>query len=205
MKQKRRWSLMIAGLCASLMFGGLVALGTPAGAKLATNWGNIWKTKLQPKADKRYYKKSIANQKFAPKPTTLRGVYLITGNAAAPKDNYGADISFGFNFKSIPAPHYIMPEAKVPEGCSGTPAAPEADAGHLCVFAQRSINANVVLGNAAGIIGPPSSFGAMVYARAEDKGEVYAYGSWAATPLDGFSDKPLTDVPRPATRGSIGR
>jgi hypothetical protein len=52
-----------------LVGGGLMAI-TPAGAEvsqMATNWTKIWKKKLQPQADKRYYTKSTSDSKYATK------------------------------------------------------------------------------------------------------------------------------------------
>lgn len=61
--------LLAAVLIGVLVGGGLMAV-TPAGAEVAqaaTSWKKIWKKHLQPQADKRYYKKKVANRKFARK------------------------------------------------------------------------------------------------------------------------------------------
>jgi hypothetical protein len=61
-----------AVLVGVLVGGGLMAI-TPAGAEvsqMATNWTKIWKQKLQPQADKRYYKKSKSDAKYATKTET---------------------------------------------------------------------------------------------------------------------------------------
>jgi hypothetical protein len=64
-----------------LVGGGLLAV-TPAGAEVkqlaATNWKKIWKQELQPQADKRYYKKSKADNKFAAKADTYTKTDLWT-------------------------------------------------------------------------------------------------------------------------------
>lgn len=62
--------LIVAVLLGVLVGGGLLAI-TPAGAEvsqsLATSWKKIWKKELKPLADKRYYKKSQSDAKYASK------------------------------------------------------------------------------------------------------------------------------------------
>jgi hypothetical protein len=79
-----------------LVGGGLLAV-TPAGAEVAqlaaTNWKKIWKQELQPQADKRYYKKSKADKKFAAKADTYTktetdGKYQLKGSYATAGSSY---------------------------------------------------------------------------------------------------------------------
>lgn len=68
-KVRRSIAAVLIGV---LIGGGLMAV-TPAGAEvaqIATNWKKIWKKKLQPLADKRYYKKSTSDAKYATKTET---------------------------------------------------------------------------------------------------------------------------------------
>ncbi|UUZ60352.1 hypothetical protein [Nocardioides sp. B-3] len=64
---KRALAAIVAGV---LIGGGLTAV-SPAGAEVsqaaATNWKKIWKKKLQPLADKRYYTKSTSDAKYSTK------------------------------------------------------------------------------------------------------------------------------------------
>ncbi|PUA82290.1 hypothetical protein [Nocardioides currus] len=61
----------VAGVVAGLLVGGAVTTMTPAGAEVshqaATNWNKIWKKKLAPKADQRYYKKTETDAKYSTK------------------------------------------------------------------------------------------------------------------------------------------
>jgi hypothetical protein len=68
--------LLVAVLLGVLVGGGLMAV-TPAGAEVsnavATNWKKIWKKNLKPLADKRYYKKSQSDAKYATKSEMVAG------------------------------------------------------------------------------------------------------------------------------------
>lgn len=59
---------IVAVVIGVLIGGGITAI-SPAGAEVsqfaATNWKKIWKKKLQPRADKRYYTKSASNARYA--------------------------------------------------------------------------------------------------------------------------------------------
>jgi hypothetical protein len=68
MKTKRMGAAWVAVLCSIVLVAGAAALvSSPASAKASINWGHIWKTQLQPRADKRYYTKKKARAKFATK------------------------------------------------------------------------------------------------------------------------------------------
>jgi hypothetical protein len=84
--------ILVAVLAGVLIGGGLMAV-TPAGAEVAqsaaTNWKKIWKKKLQPLADKRYYTKKQSDSTFARK--TDLGNYWTKAESDAkyqPKGNY---------------------------------------------------------------------------------------------------------------------
>lgn len=220
--------LIVAVLLGVLVGGGLFAI-TPAGAEvsqsLATSWKKIWKKELKPLADRRYYKKSQSDAKYASKaeaaaaaaaaqsaatsaansatdgklggyykktesdaryapfPTTIRGTFSVEFQAAAAGANGSDGISFGSNLSAAPTAHLIPDGGPVPADCSGTPAAPGAAPGHLCVFiALQSANAgNARLFNAVGSSGA-SSFGTNTAVTSTAAGAVFYYGSWAVTP-----------------------
>lgn len=58
----------VAAVVAGVLIGGGVTTVTPAGAEVsqfaATNWKKIWKKKLQPRADQRYYTKSASDARY---------------------------------------------------------------------------------------------------------------------------------------------
>ena len=88
---------------------------------------------------------------------------------------------------AIPASnvHIILPTDTVPEGCTGgTPAAPTADPGHLCVFIARySVDAVDDGAPGVSIISsfPPSPGASRAGATLSDPDAVLVYGSWAVT------------------------
>jgi hypothetical protein len=67
----------------------------------------------------------------------------------------------------------------------GTPTAPKAEAGSLCVFTGTEENVNAsfkAIQNAAGEAGKVSTRGALVIFEASGTGgKIAAYGSWAVT------------------------
>lgn len=69
MKSRSSLKRAVAAVVAGVLIGGAVTTVTPAGAEVsefaATNWKKIWKKKLRPQADKRYYTKAASNAKYA--------------------------------------------------------------------------------------------------------------------------------------------
>jgi hypothetical protein len=69
MKSRASLTRAVAAVAVGVLIGGGVTTITPAGAEVsqfaATNWKKIWKKKLQPQADKRYYTKAASNAKYA--------------------------------------------------------------------------------------------------------------------------------------------
>jgi hypothetical protein len=222
----------LVAVVAGVLIGGGLTTVTPAGAEVsqfaATNWKKIWKKKLQPLADKRYYTKAQSNvrytaagsayskaevdaklggyytkaegdakyaaagssytkaesdAKYAPYPAVIRGTFSVVGPASAAGQELSNSVSFGVQFPSAPTPHFINTGAVPPAGCSGTPAAPNASPGHLCLFEQTGVNvaSRQVFGH-AGIPGTVSAFGFNTYIISAAAGTVYSYGSWAARP-----------------------
>lgn len=112
---------------------------------------------------------------------TLRGVWGHFEDPAAP--TYQADtVSFGWELATAPTPHYIATGDTVPTGCSGTPEAPGADPGHLCVFERSMVNAasKVIFDPSTGMNNAASTIGFGVYWTSAI-GFASLYGSWAVT------------------------
>ena len=82
--------ILVAVLAGVLIGGGLMAV-TPAGAEVAqvaaTNWKKIWKKKLQPLADKRYYTKQQSDSTFLKK-SDAAATYQPKGNYALAGSSY---------------------------------------------------------------------------------------------------------------------
>ena len=78
--------LVVAVLLGVLVGGGLMAV-TPAGAEVtqaaATSWKKIWKKKLRPLADKRYYTQDQSDTAFQP-----RGAYEAAGSGYTKAETY---------------------------------------------------------------------------------------------------------------------
>jgi hypothetical protein len=82
MKTNRIGAAWVAVLCSIVLVAAAAALvSSPASAKASINWGHIWKTQLQPRADKRYYTKKKARAKFATK-SMLGNYYSKTDSDA---------------------------------------------------------------------------------------------------------------------------
>jgi hypothetical protein len=232
MKTNRMGAAWVAVLCSIVLVAGAAALvSSPASAKASINWGHIWKTQLQPRADKRYYTKKKARAKFATKsmlgnyysktvsdaryallgssytkaesdanyyskaqsdakyapfPSVIRGTYAILENGNA--GQFLSDtISWGVTLSAAPTVHFINTGAAVPAGCAGTPAAPDAAPGNLCVFEELASNTTSrgIFNPATptGFIGQASAFGAAVFAQPTVTGGIQDFGSWAVRPL----------------------
>ena len=119
-----------------------------------------------------------------PTGVTLRGVFALGGQAAAAGTLIRQPISFGFTLAAEPVPHYIKFGDVVPAGCTGTPEAPGAASGHLCIFEAGSPN-SATGGFSNPVTGVPNTtsttFGAAVSARSTAAGPFGIRGSWAVT------------------------
>lgn len=147
------------------------------------------------------YTKAETDAKYAPYPAVLRGTFSVIGPASGAGQELSNSISFGVQFPVAPTAHFIASGAAVPAGCSGTPAAPNASAGHLCVF--ENVRNNVSSANVFGVGGIPgtvSPFGFNTYIISAGAGTVYSYGSWAARP-----GGPVTASKSESRQPSIGR
>ena len=65
---------------------------------------------------------------------TLRGFVEPWGEAAEANEWASASVSFPVPLAAAPIAHFIAFGQPNPAGCTGTPASPEADPGHLCVW-----------------------------------------------------------------------
>jgi hypothetical protein len=167
-EKPKNWKVMLVGVCAAVLVTGTLVVATPSIAAAPLNWAKIWTTKLMPKADKRYQ----------PKPKVLRGVFAL---GSVPTGDVSMDsISFGIALKRAPTAHIIAPGAPVPAGCSGTPGAPSASPGHLCVFqkAAEGFAAPFLCTATNQCTGKVSKFGGFLAAYATGPSG-YIYGSWA--------------------------
>ncbi len=192
-------------LCLAMMLGGAVAL-SPAGASMAENWSKIWKKKIKPKADKRYYTKATSDAKYQAK-----GSYAPAGSSYTKAESDGkyapalplhrgtylgwvpagvgvtADLSFGVTLNAAPVAHYIPTGGIVPNGCSGTSASPNADPGHLCVFETGNVNvASATVYDergSAGVANVGGVMGAMIITTTvNNAAATWFRGSWAVRP-----------------------
>ncbi|MCD6639389.1 MAG: hypothetical protein LT071_05690 [Nocardioides sp.] len=188
-----------------VVVGGGLMVVTPAGATVqqaaATNWAKIWKQKLRPLADKRFYTKGQSDTRFARKgssftkaesearyadaPTLIRGGWGASGytNGAG---NLESPIDFGVTLSAPPEAHYVLPGAAPSTACPGTLAAPDAAPGHLCVYEQSSgggLDARMLC-SLRGVCGAGvDAFGGFVIAFDNTAGaDRWMRGTWALRP-----------------------
>ena len=108
---------------------------------------------------------SWAATSFAAKEPVIAGVY----NGVA-----STGVSFAFPLSTAPVALYIKVGEGDPAGCTGTPAAPGAEAGHLCIFAATELNVPE-RGTEVSTVG----FDVSGLAKAE--GPMFMKGTWAVT------------------------
>jgi len=194
----------MAALCAVVLVGAGAVLVTPAAQALSgVNWGSVWKHKLQPRADKRYFTKKQATKKFAAKPKVVRGTFALIDSAANPGQEFALDISFGVTLSAAPTVHYIPAGGPVPAGCSGTALKPSASPGNLCLFEAFGSNYTTLHiydpATAAGSFDVAEPYGAGLYVVSTAAGRVSAEGSWAVAPVKLVQNRVSTH-----TRGGTG-
>jgi hypothetical protein len=118
-----------------------------------------------------------------PSGKTLRGAFAIRGNGP-PGQEFQDAISFGFTLASAPTPHFIKFGDPVPPECPGRAAAPEAQAGHLCIYEAVAPDNTTDRGEFDAVSGndnTATTFGAVVFARVTAAGDMRIRGSWAVT------------------------
>lgn len=108
-----------------------------------------------------------------PSGVTLRGGYAIRVSNGTAGQRIQTAISFGFTLSAAPTAHYIPLGGAVPPECAGgTPAAPAAQPGQLCVFEAATTNITAGTGTtfdqATGTDGLSDTFGAGIAATATD-------------------------------------
>ena len=148
------------------------------------------------------YSKADSDAKYQAKTQLIRGAYMLGGTGAAAGEFFQDAISYGVTLSAAPTVHFIPMGAAVPNGCLGTAAAPDAVAGHLCVFETAATNMAV-----SGIYqvtgaGGSSTMGAIVTGGNPAIGQTYSAGSWAVRPLAVTSARVK---PQPVRRGTFGR
>lgn len=226
MNTRRRFRHLVAAILVGVLVGGGLLAVTPAGADVsraaATNWKKVWKKKLQPRADKRYYKKSVSDAKYATKAGSdakyatkarsdakyLSKPALITGGFYQADYSEGGTalihtIDFGVTLSAAPTAHYIESGAVPPADCPGTAAAPNAAPGHLCVYETGSGGlGNGTLVGFGGAFGA-ENIGANIYALTSGGGvDRWMRGRWAVRPT-GFTVPARVKSDAPAT-GPVG-
>ena len=108
---------------------------------------------------------------------------MQTTTAAAAGAKSGASISFGVTLSAPPTAHYIKLGDPIPLGCSGTPAAPVAEAGNLCVFENfASNNASNIIVTPTGAALGATTVGAVLFANAAAAGDTVVTTVWALRP-----------------------
>jgi hypothetical protein len=155
------------------------------------------------------YSKAESDAKYLAKPTVLRGTWTVW--ESTPAGSEGADsISFGQTLASAPTVHYIAKGALVPTGCSGSPAAPGAAPGNLCVFEQFNNGAGggQVLDPTTQNLGQSAPFGAAVVFTSPTQAAIFVYGSWALgvgslAPNSAVSQAPHVALGKPSPRTGV--
>lgn len=123
---------------------------------------------------------------IAPSGSTQRGYFVVEGYQAA-SGFLGTSASFPLTLASPPLGAVEVPLNGTAAHCPGTPQAPAADRGWLCVYDRFSSNVslsagfNLQIGDIDGTGGSASAFGARLITRANTTGTVFVEGSWAVT------------------------
>lgn len=117
-----------------------------------------------------------------PSGVTLRGSYAANENATAAGQAARDGVPFEFTLASKPTVHFIPSGTTPPAQCPGSVAAPEAQAGHLCVYEKTHVNTSEVeiRDPTTGTSGS-SQFGWYVRLESAAGGDALSYGTWAVT------------------------
>ena len=122
-----------------------------------------------------------------PRGVTIRGAYATLGRTSGGDYHIAShDISFGYQLSSAPTVELLLAGDPPTTSCPGTPTAPEAAPGFLCIYesdsqAKRSSSYPMVgFGYAGGVAQP---FGAHITTQSDDTsvGFFWSRGSWAVT------------------------
>jgi hypothetical protein len=122
-----------------------------------------------------------------PKGATEMGEWSISQHVVEPGEEVDYEpISFAVPLAAgLPESgvHFIAPGGTVPPGCGGTPTAPVAASGNLCVFAQAIIGKYKEESPIVGVASQAGTdrSGALIDFFPDEAGEFVAYGTWAVT------------------------
>ena len=113
---------------------------------------------------------------------TLRGYVEPWGEATEVGELATASVSFSVPLSAAPAAHFIAFGGLNPTGCTGTPASPAADPGHLCVW-QVEPPANLQVGGIITAAGTDTAtkFGFSGWLRSGAPGQYHYQAVWAVT------------------------
>jgi hypothetical protein len=110
---------------------------------------------------------------------SVRGSFLLSNDATAANQIAATSISYGFQLRVEPDVETIFPAGTPPAGCSGTPDAPNAAPGFVCVFLTATSPTS-----SFGIIATnltPRRFGLGLLSNSTAAGRNEVSGSWVAT------------------------
>jgi hypothetical protein len=124
----------------------------------------------------------------APAGSTQRGTFVLRGYETAGQF-IGSSISFPLQLETVPIGVIEVPWAASPKPahCSGTPQAPTADPGWVCIYDRFSNNVslsnglNMQAADVDGTGGAANTFGLRIVTRPQATGGVDVEGSWAVT------------------------
>jgi len=123
------------------------------------------------------------NNGLLPSGKMLRGVFAPGGTAAAADSLAQESVSFGFVLAAFPTVHYIDVGMPAPAECPGTVTNPQAQPGHLCLFASQigNVSAVCVLNPVNDNCGEAAVRGFGVAVSSATAGDFWLQGSWAVT------------------------
>ena len=131
---------------------------------------------------------------------------MFGGYAPVASVHFTQSVSYGATFPVAPTRHYIKQGDPAIAACPGTAAAPNAMAGHMCVYEGAVIgtwSTNRGICTATGCAGTTTdTFGAALYAYTNAVGTAEIFGSWAARPSGAIAN-PARVAPSRVT-GSVG-
>ena len=131
-----------------------------------------------------------------PGEATVRGVFALGGS----EDSFLAQgVDFGYTLTGAPAVHYIEVAGSSVDACPGSPANPQADPGHLCIYetsrlAVKDGGVDVVSGAGSSDASSPFGFLLAVQPFNVTGPNPFVYGSWAVTaPIAGAEPAPAAE------------
>jgi hypothetical protein len=119
-----------------------------------------------------------------PSGATLRGAFQLAGtDTPAVAGTAATAITFVFPLAQAPEPHLVVEGGPPVAACPGTVDAPEALAGHVCIYTGSVANASsFALGDPVTGVGPGSSrFGVTLSAAGSFDSNYSVSGTWAVT------------------------